>query len=189
MTDLGPDQADVLAGRALSGVLQAREASYSIAMDLTEMLSGGSFREVPPPAYTIRFLVQAYRQVLLSPDRSPRALAERAVRHAEQAGRETQIRIASANPQRSGRWGRLPHGDACGFCTMLVSRGTVYRDQRTGGFRAHDRCRCTAVAAFGESPEVEAELERARTAALDRYVQASREPGDTLANLRRLQEV
>lgn len=150
-------------------VLTSRQASYGLALDLADMLSAGSFRSVPPPLYTIRFLTQAFTQVLREPDHGPSAIAARAVRHAEQAGRETQLQVAATDP-RSGRWARLGHGDTCKFCTMLISRGYVYTDQRRGAFRAHDNCRCTAAAMFGEDPELEAEVATQRQAALERYV-------------------
>ena len=160
--------ADELTRRAASGVISARDASYRVSLDLADMLSAGSFREVGPPLYTIRFLTAAFTQVLRSPDHGPAAIAARAVRHAEQAGRETQVAIARTDP-RSGRWARLGHGDTCRFCTMLISRGFVY-GERSVAFRAHDNCRCTAAAQFGEDPELAAEVEGQRQAALERYI-------------------
>jgi hypothetical protein len=174
-----------LARMLLPGVLSARELSFRIALDLAAELAPAALPRIPAPAYTLSWLVAAVEQIQKSPTRTPAALAQRAVRHAEQAGRETAIRVAGTDPRATGRWARMPHGDTCGFCLMLVSRGHVYASDRTGGFRAHDVCRCTAVPDYGDGPEA-AEVSAAIARADDVYRRAARSEGDTLANLRRL---
>lgn len=36
----------------------------------------------------------------------------------------------------------------CGWCAMLISRGSVYRSQGTADFAAHDSCKCGAAPAW-----------------------------------------
>ncbi len=63
------------------------------------------------------------------------------------AGRETVRRTALDDPAAEG-WRRVTGGKACEFCTMLATRGGVYRSQASGGFAAHDHCGCTVEAVF-----------------------------------------
>lgn len=61
---------------------------------------------------------------------------------------------------------RVPRDDACGFCTMLASRGAVYLTEDSALFRKsdhekyHDNCRCTAWPVFhpDQLPEVNRRL-------------------------------
>jgi hypothetical protein len=49
-------------------------------------------------------------------------------------------------------WARVCHSKApCAFCRMLRSRGPVYTKE-TGGFKAHDHCRCTAEPVYSTNP-------------------------------------
>jgi hypothetical protein len=45
-------------------------------------------------------------------------------------------------------WARLTDKDPCAFCSMLSSRGPVYRSKQTAGFQAHDHCACMPVPAW-----------------------------------------
>ncbi|TMS00181.1 hypothetical protein [Nonomuraea basaltis] len=45
-------------------------------------------------------------------------------------------------------WARLTDADPCAFCSMLASRGPVYRSKQTAKFEAHDHCACMPVAAW-----------------------------------------
>jgi hypothetical protein len=58
------------------------------------------------------------------------------------AGRSRLVSIANSDPNVLG-WARQSDGAPCPFCAMLVSRGPVY-SAATAGFRAHDRCGCSA---------------------------------------------
>ena len=120
--------------------------SHGIALDLARMLAPSKLPAIPAPYYTLSFLSRAFGQVLVEPDQSPRALAERAVRHAEQAGRDTIRSVAERDPAAVG-WARVAHGDGCAFCLLMVSRGPVY-GERGVRFSAHDRCRCTGTVIY-----------------------------------------
>lgn len=63
-------------------------------------------------------------------------------RHALNGGRDTVVGSVRADRQAVG-WQRVTSGKPCHFCTMLSSRGPVYK-QQTVGFRAHDHCACTS---------------------------------------------
>lgn len=73
----------------------------------------------------------------------------------------TQMRIADVardtirtsvqhDPQARG-WQRKTNGDACGFCTMLASRGAVYTKSAVR-FGSHDWCNCTVQPVWGGKP-------------------------------------
>lgn len=62
--------------------------------------------------------------------------------------RQTIMSAAVADPKSRG-WQRMTAGTGgCGFCTMLASRGVVYRTEFAADFGAHDWCGCTAVSAW-----------------------------------------
>lgn len=45
-------------------------------------------------------------------------------------------------------WARITDAKPCHWCAMLVSRGPVYKSERTASFQAHDHCACMAAAVF-----------------------------------------
>jgi hypothetical protein len=45
-------------------------------------------------------------------------------------------------------WARITDKDPCAFCSMLSSRGPVYRTKQTAKFEAHDHCACMPVPAW-----------------------------------------
>jgi len=45
-------------------------------------------------------------------------------------------------------WARLTDKDPCAWCSMLASRGPVYRSRHTAEFAAHDHCACMPIAAW-----------------------------------------
>lgn len=57
-----------------------------------------------------------------------------------EAGRQTVRETVAADPAAAG-WARQTSGSPCDFCTMLASRGGVYKES-TADFRAHDNCAC-----------------------------------------------
>lgn len=63
--------------------------------------------------------------------------------------RETITTSAVKDPQATG-WKRVGSG-SCGFCSMLIGRGAVYREGSR--FASHNNCHCSCVPAFGGQPE------------------------------------
>lgn len=57
-------------------------------------------------------------------------------------GRNTIERSVQNDNQALG-YARVTSGRACGFCSLLASRGPVYKDS-TVRFRSHDHCSCTS---------------------------------------------
>lgn len=53
---------------------------------------------------------------------------------------------AIADPKARG-WQRVGDGASCEFCSMLLSRGSVY-SEATASFEAHDHCGCGAEPAW-----------------------------------------
>lgn len=74
-------------------------------------------------------------------------------RHVLNGSRDTVKRLVYRDARCNG-WARVSAGSrVCWFCSMLVSRGAVYKDQRTAsrtvnGDPYHDHCHCYAVAVF-----------------------------------------
>ncbi|MFC2756970.1 EndoU domain-containing protein [Propionibacterium acidifaciens] len=113
----------------------------------------------------------------------PDALASRLggvlQRHILGAGRQTIDRNMDADPA-DVRYARIPRGPkTCAFCSMLASRGWVYRSketasQRKRGGRYHDRCDCAIVPSWSRrTPTIDGydpgalykQYQQARTAA------------------------
>lgn len=65
------------------------------------------------------------------------------------ADRQTVMASAVADPQAQG-WQRTGSGE-CGFCSMLIGRGTVY-SEASANFASHDHCHCGCVPAWGGQP-------------------------------------
>jgi hypothetical protein len=63
--------------------------------------------------------------------------------------RET-IAGSSIDDLKANGWQRTGRG-ACGFCAMLISRGSVYTES-SAAFASHDHCNCSAVPAFDGLP-------------------------------------
>lgn len=57
--------------------------------------------------------------------------------------RGTVIGSAVRDPKAEG-WQRVGTG-ACAFCSLLISRGAVYRTEESADFASHDHCHCSAV--------------------------------------------
>lgn len=57
-------------------------------------------------------------------------------------GRNTLQRSVNADSRALG-YARVTSGRACGFCSLLASRGPVYKSE-TVTFRSHDHCSCTS---------------------------------------------
>lgn len=62
-------------------------------------------------------------------------------------GRDSILGNVQEDRQAVG-WARLTDKDPCAWCSMLSSRGPVYRSRRTAGFQAHDHCACMPVPAW-----------------------------------------
>lgn len=93
-------------------------------------------------------------------------------RHAHAAGRSMvadtamvgEVIDARRRPQRAGYARVLTGAESCGFCTMLASRGPVYRSdtaqRRKDGRAYHDNCDCVArLVVDGRPWEGQAEAE------------------------------
>jgi hypothetical protein len=62
-------------------------------------------------------------------------------------GRET-VQDAVRDDAEALGWVRVTDAKPCAFCSMLASRGPVYRTRGTASFQAHDHCGCVAAAVF-----------------------------------------
>lgn len=75
------------------------------------------------------------------------SLQASSARLALKGGRQTMVQAVDKDPLATG-WERTISPTACSFCSMLASRGAVYKNQRSADFRAHDHCNCTAIPVF-----------------------------------------
>jgi hypothetical protein len=48
-------------------------------------------------------------------------------------------------------WMRVTSSNPCAFCSMLASRGAVYRNEKNAGFEAHSHCACIAAPLFSHA--------------------------------------
>lgn len=99
--------------------------------------------------------------------------------------RSTVLTNLRSDPQ-GDRWYRGTSAKPCAFCSMLASRGDVYRSESTADFKAHNHCHCIAVPLFrGESVELPSyydDFAKAYTQAVERVGSASMKP--VLAEMR-----
>jgi len=73
-------------------------------------------------------------------------------RLALKGGRQTITEAVAQDPKAKG-WERVIAPGACSFCSMLASRGAVYRSRESAKFLAHDHCHCTPLPLFvGQAP-------------------------------------
>lgn len=56
------------------------------------------------------------------------------------------VTVSSSQDRAARGWMRIGAGE-CDFCSLLVSRGSVYSEE-TADFAAHDHCNCSAAPAF-----------------------------------------
>ena len=86
--------------------------------------------------------------------------AATAMRHVLNGGRETIVNTVRA-ARRAAGWARTTSGRACHFCSMLASRGAVYRE-RSVDFEAHDHCSCGAEPIYRDDAALPPGNERLR---------------------------
>lgn len=125
-------------------------------------------RNYPPEALdkALREMVKPRLDVLGEDDDVPQVLIEEAVavadRHGRDAGRQGEIDAARHDRRALGYARRLTGDYNCAFCTMLASRGPVYRSANAALIRHegrgrnavatgepfHDHCDCEVVPVF-----------------------------------------
>ncbi|GAB3209794.1 hypothetical protein GCM10027294_25610 [Marinactinospora endophytica] len=114
----------------------------------------------------LREMVKARLDAFAPEDPVPAVIVEEAVtvaeRHARDAGRQAMVDAARHDPRALGYARRLTGDYSCAFCTMLASRGPVYRsadaalirhegrgrNARPTGEPFHDNCDCEVVPVF-----------------------------------------
>lgn len=92
------------------------------------------------------------------------AVGQASQRHVADGGRLTIIQTAQEDPVSLGYVRILNSTDPCFFCTMLVSRGPVYKDDSfdlsdprfigPGDAKVHDHCHCTMRAVYSRSTDI-----------------------------------
>ena len=89
-------------------------------------------------------------------------MSELAAYHVRKAANDTMIQnVERANASGSGkarrmRYARVPTGlETCTFCTMLASRGFVYKSAESAGHADHRGCNCLIVPGIQGQTEVE----------------------------------
>lgn len=149
--------------RAQSAALAASYYRYQRLEQLG--LTAPSFQPTDtPPDYQLAYLYLALKRVLVTTERSDEdVLTEDSalngvatvVRHGESASRDKIVGLSLADDGCVG-WARKARGaSSCPFCLMLISRGPVYRSQKSASTRGgvsmkayHNACDCQAVPVF-----------------------------------------
>lgn len=148
-------------------------ATYWRAYALAETGRQVLFTPPPPTADTVSALrdslidrgpimrnrLRAAGQPAAADDASLKATIGSAQRHVIAGGRDAVVAATDTDPAVKG-WRRLPNGDTCPFCLMLVDRGAVY-SKDTARFAAHDWCDCMAEPAFDSGRPVSEVAQRA----------------------------
>ena len=160
--------------RARMDYWRLAERAYRAERD--RMLGTDSPVEFPRRDYPVealdkglRDLVKPRLDALGDDDDVPAVVVEEAVlvvdRHAKDGGRQGVIDAARHDPEALGYARRLVGDYNCAFCTMLVSRGAVYKSASSGlvrhigrgrnavatGEPFHNRCDCEVVAVYDRS--------------------------------------
>jgi hypothetical protein len=65
-------------------------------------------------------------------------------------GRDTITGSVQADPQALAWARQTTSAHPCAFCSMLASRGAVYKTEKSAGFRAHNHCACVPVPLFSK---------------------------------------
>lgn len=167
--------------RALELGVEVEPASPVLAEDVDTRQVATSL-VVTGPAVVRRALArgdQPARALRLAQTTSARA----AMRHVLNGGRETVTGTVQTDRQALG-WARATSGRSCAFCSMLASRGPVYRSEATADFHSHDGCNCSTEPVYRRDAAWPPGSDR--FAAL--WAEAKAADGDTTANFRRLIE-
>lgn len=53
--------------------------------------------------------------------------------------------IVNVQHEKGAKFARYASANACEFCRLMAIRGAVYLSQKSGSFKAHDKCHCVAV--------------------------------------------
>lgn len=158
---LNADQWRLLLSGLLPAMLQGRRASHLLAVrfvtEQRELFTTTAPPTLDVPPYDVAaldaLLTRTVRARLAVPDTARAgitAAARAAVRHVEQAGRDTVITATERDPAALG-WARVPTStQPCAFCWMLASRGPVYGAREAAGAMTdwHDGCLCRVVTVY-----------------------------------------
>jgi hypothetical protein len=166
---------------AYPSVYRARVESWRLAErwyrgERERVLGAGGPVEFPRRDYPVEALDKGMRELVkvrldaLEEDEEPPAVVveealEVADRHAKDAGRQAVIDAARHDPEALGYARRLVGDYSCAFCTMLASRGPVYKSASSALIRHegrgrnavatgepfHQKCDCETVPVFDRS--------------------------------------
>lgn len=53
--------------------------------------------------------------------------------------------LGNVKQEKGAKWARYASANACEFCRLMAIRGAVFLSQKSGSFKAHDKCHCVAV--------------------------------------------
>lgn len=111
------------------------------------------------------------------------ASAREAMRIALDGGRD-QVTQAVSQDRRALGYARTGSGSPCAFCAVLIGRGPVYRDERSGSFQSHAGCGCSAEPVYSRDQPWPPGAREIR----DLYNQSTRGERDQLTAFRRAYE-
>jgi hypothetical protein len=53
--------------------------------------------------------------------------------------------LINVQHEKGAKWARYASANACEFCRLMAIRGAVFLSEKSGSFKAHDKCHCVAV--------------------------------------------
>ena len=124
----------------VSGLVTPRGAD---ALDLAKLVRN---LRITGPGHAGTALYRGYADVFASTFSN---LEGEMSRNVLNGGRGATLNTMNADRTAVG-WVRITDGNPCAFCAMLASRGPAYRSARSGSFKAHPRCGCTAKPVFSK---------------------------------------
>lgn len=79
--------------------------------------------------------------------------ANKAASKASNPGQD-QINDQMENDDLVVRYQRITGRNPCAFCSLLASRGPVYKSEKSASFKPHSACACAAIPIFSDSPDL-----------------------------------
>jgi hypothetical protein len=94
--------------------------------------------------------IKAGQQVTQAAQNSGVIMAGAGQRLITNGARQAVLQSVSAD-KRAVAWMRVTSANPCSFCSLLASRGAVYRSEASAGFEAHSHCMCVAAPVFSHA--------------------------------------
>lgn len=130
-----------LQSRAAAGVL-APSPALGLPPLPSEALIRATLDSTGP--YSLLARIKSGQQVPQAAQTTGVVMSGAAARLIQNGARTAILRAVQADPEAVA-WYRVTAANPCSWCAMLASRGAIYKSAQSAGFKAHNRCRCSAA--------------------------------------------